>query len=81
MSLNLRKAEPEEEPKQKHNTAWLPPVLWVVALVCVGFMGIVISQRTRVIRGTDAVQSGSVANAYVANIVSSPGLADMEALE
>ena len=63
MSLNLRKAEPEAEPKK--NAAWLPPVLWVVALACVGFMGIVISQRTRVIRGTDFVQSGSVDNAYV----------------
>ena len=81
MSLNLRKPESEEEPKQKHNTAWLPPVLWVVALVCVGFMGIVISQRTRVIRGTDTVQSGSADNAYVDNIVSNPGLPDMNALE
>ena len=81
MSLNLRKPEPEEEPKQKHNAGWLPPVLWVVALVCVGFMGIVISQRTRVIRGTDTVKSGSVDNAYVDNIVSNPGLPDMNELE
>ena len=60
MSLNIRKTGPEAEPKQ--NAKWLPAVLWVAALLCVGFMGIVISQRTRVIRGTDTVVSGSVDN-------------------
>ena len=32
---------------------WLPPVLWVMALACVGFMGIVIAQRTPIIRGSN----------------------------
>ena len=79
MSLNTRKIEPEKEPKQ--NAKWLPPVLWAIALACVGFMGIVIAQRTQVIRGTDTVRSGSVDSAYVDNIVSNPALPDMNALE
>ena len=80
MSLKVQKIE-ESEPKPKREAKWLPPVLWAAALMCVGFMGIVISQRTVVIRGSDMIRSGSADNAYVENIDSNPGLPDMNALE
>ena len=79
MSLNFRKKEPEAEPRQMPK--WLPPVLWAAALLCVGFMGIVIAQRTPVIRGTEKSQTGSAENSYADSISSNPALPEMNALE
>ena len=78
MSLNLRKNEHEEAPKKQ--AKWLSPVLWLTAFACVGFMGIVIAQRTVIIRGTNKSQTGSVDDSYVENIVSNPGLPEMNEL-
>ena len=56
-------------------------MLWLAAFACVGFMGIVIAQRTPVIRGTEQTQTGSVDNTLVENIVSNPSLPEMNAME
>ncbi len=79
MSLNFRKKE--SEPESKEMPKWLPLVLWAAALVCVGFMGIVIAQRTPVIRGNETKQDSSVDNSYAENIESDPALPEMNALE
>lgn len=81
MSLNFRRPAQQEEPEPRKMPKWIPPVLWAVALLCVGFMGIVIVQRTPVIRGTNTPQTGAVDNAYVDSIVSNPGLPEMNELE
>ena len=44
-------------------------------------MGIVIAQRTAVIRGTEVTQSSSAENSYVENLVSNPSLPEMNAME
>ena len=62
MNQNFRKTEPEPQREPKQTAGWLPAVLWAAALLCVGFMGIVIAQRTAVIRGTEVTQSSSAEN-------------------
>ena len=76
MSLNYRKKDPEPKDMPK----WLPPVLWAAALLCVFFMGIVIAQRTPVIRGLETKQTGPVDNSYAESIASDPALPEMNAL-
>ena len=81
MSFDLRKTGNDEKPVNTF-PKWLPPVLWAAALLCVGFMGIVMVQRTPMIRGTDGnTNAGSVDNSLVDNIVSNPALPDMNTLE
>ena len=81
MSFSLNK-EPQTEKAKSSLPGWLPPVLWAAALLCVAFMGIVMVQRTPVIRGTNASSDpGSGANSLVENIVSNPALPEMNALE
>ena len=80
MSLNFRKKDPE--PESKEMPKWLPPVLWAAALFCVFFMGIVVVQRTPVIRGIETNNpAGPVDNSYAESIASDPGLPEMNALE
>ena len=81
MYQNFRKTEPEPQREPKQTAGWLPAVLWAAALLCVGFMGIVIAQRTAVIRGTEVTQSSSAENSYVENLVSNPSLPEMNAME
>ena len=83
MSLNLKNNSQESKPEKTAKSApkWLlPAVLWTAAFASVAFMGIVIAQRTPVIRGTEQTVSGSVDNALVENIVSNPGLPEMNAM-
>ena len=81
MSFNLRN-QPEEQKPVSTFPKWLPPVLWTVALLCVGFMGIVMVQRTPVIRGTNGkTDAGSVDNSVIDSIVSNPSLPEMNSLE
>ena len=54
MSFDFRKSGKAEAPV-KTFPKWLPPVLWAAALLCVGFMGIVMVQRTPMIRGTNGI--------------------------
>ena len=84
MSLNLKSSKQEAKPEKTSKSApkWLlPAILWVAAFACVGFMGIVIAQRTPVIRGSEESESGSVDNSLVENIVSNPSLPEMNAIE
>ena len=79
-----RKIQPEKKAEKPKSSApkWLmPAVLWIAALLCVGFMGIVIAQRTPVIRGTSSEESSQVDNSLVESIVSNPGLPEMNSLE
>ena len=84
MSLNLKNNAQETKAEKKKSSApkWLlPTLLWLAAFVCVALMGIVIAQRTPVIRGTNNTVSGSVDTSLVENIVSNPGLPEMNAME
>ena len=81
MSLNFRNPGTSDKPEPKQLPKWVPPVLWIAALACVAFMGIVIVQRTPVIRGNEGASSGTVDTALVDTIVSNPGLPEMNALE
>ena len=79
-----RKIQPEKKAEQPKRSApkWLvPAVLWIAALFCVGFMGIVIAQRTPVIRGASSEEGSQVDNSLVESIVSNPGLPEMNSLE
>lgn len=84
MSFNLKSntQETKTEKKKSSTPKWLlPALLWMAAFVCVAFMDIVIAQRTPVIRGSNNTVSGSVDNSLVENIVSNPGLPEMNAME
>ena len=81
MSYTFRGNQISEEPVIRQLPKWVPPVLWAAALICVAFMGIVIVQRTPVIRGGEQTKSAEIDNAYVDAIVSRPGLPEMNALE
>ena len=81
MSFNLRESE-NKASGEKSFPKWIAPVLWTAALACVGFMGIVIAQRTPIIRGTfDQGRSGSAESSIVESIDSNPGLPEMNAIE
>ena len=81
MSYHLRNTGTEPEPERGQMPKALPIVLWLMAFLCVGFMAIVIWQRTPIIRGTGTSRDGAVNTAYVENIVSNPGLPEMNELE
>lgn len=79
MSFSQRNTDPE--PREKSTLKWLSPVLWVAALACVAFMGIVIAQRTPVIRGEEGNTSAAADTSLVENIVSNPSLPELNAYE
>ena len=75
----VAKSGPEQQ--ERAFPKWISPVLWLAAFLCVGFMGIVIAQRTPIIRGTNESQSGIVDNSYAESIDANRSLPDMNTLE
>lgn len=62
--MKIKSGMPERE---KRTPSWLPFVFWIVAIGCVFFMGVVIVQRTPVIRGT--ADEGSISENLGAQLI------------
>ena len=68
----------ERPKKEKKLPVWLQPLLWVAAMACVFFMGVVIVQRTPYIRGMNKENSAESGSSLVVDSVeSNPELPDL----
>ena len=81
MNYGSRKSDTSKNEEVRSFPKWIPPVLWAAALACVAFMGIVIVQRTPVIRGTSGTDPSAPDNSFIENIVANPGLPEMNEFE